>query len=256
MTGDPLAALARRVGSFEFLPTLFDDIGDVVFFIKDAEGRYLSANRTLAARCGLRHPAQMLGKTPADIFPAPLGGSYLAQDLAVMRSDAAIENQLELHLYPDRREGWCITRKLPLHDPSGKVIGLAGISRDLGIPDRGNPAFRQVAGIAMRIREHFDAPLQFAELARQAGLSMSGLERYFHRVFAISPRQMLLRCRIDAARKLLSANRNLSITAVAQACGYSDHSAFTRQFKAVCGVTPLAYRELTVAEVPSTSRPR
>jgi len=256
MTEDPLAAVARRAGSFEFLPALFDDIGDVVFFIKDAEGRYLSANRTLAQRCGLRQPSQMLGKTPADIFPAPLGGNYLAQDLAVMRSDTAIEHQLELHLYPDRREGWCITRKLPLHDRAGTVIGLAGISRDLGIPDRGNPAFRQVAGIATRIREHFDAPLQFAELARQAGLSMSGLERYFHRVFAISPRQMLLRCRIDAARKLLTANRHLSITAVAQACGYSDHSAFSRQFKAVCGVTPQAYRELALPATQSAGRPR
>jgi AraC-like DNA-binding protein len=34
------------------------------------------------------------------------------------------------------------------------------------------------------------------------------------------------------------------VTDVAALCGYTDHSAFTRQFKAIVGVTPLEYRML------------
>ena len=32
---------------------LFDGVPDIVFFVKDANGRYLSVNDTLAKRCGL-----------------------------------------------------------------------------------------------------------------------------------------------------------------------------------------------------------
>lgn len=244
MPDTDFARLAANLDNLDFLPELFDDLADVVFFVKDAQGRYLAVNRTLAERCGRQQPARMLGRTPAEIFPGPLGSGYLEQDIAVMRSGSAIENQLELHLYPDRKEGWCITRKLPLRDKTAKVIGLAGISRDLGIPDRSNPVFRQVAGIAAHIRAHYGEPLQLAPLARKAGLSMSRLERYFHRVFAITPRQMLLRARIDAARSLLASGREQNISQIALACGYADHSAFSRQFKAVCGVTPVAHRVL------------
>jgi AraC-like DNA-binding protein len=35
-----------------------------------------------------------------------------------------------------------------------------------------------------------------------------------------------------------------SVADIAQACGYADHSAFTRQFRATTGVTPSEYRQL------------
>jgi AraC-like DNA-binding protein len=34
------------------------------------------------------------------------------------------------------------------------------------------------------------------------------------------------------------------VTDVAALCGYTDHSAFTRQFKATVGITPSEYRTL------------
>ena len=37
---------------------------------------------------------------------------------------------MELHLYPDGGEGWCLTWKEPLIDAAGLIRGLAGISRD------------------------------------------------------------------------------------------------------------------------------
>jgi AraC-like DNA-binding protein len=35
------------------------------------------------------------------------------------------------------------------------------------------------------------------------------------------------------------------VAEIAQACGYGDHSAFTRQFKATTGLTPSQYRQLS-----------
>ena len=47
---------------------LFDQLPDIVFFVKDAEGRYTDANRTLAERCGLRDKSELLGKRPAEVL--------------------------------------------------------------------------------------------------------------------------------------------------------------------------------------------
>ena len=50
---------------------------------------------------------------------------------------------------------------------------------------------------------------------------------------------MLLKTRLDAATALLVTHDK--VTDVAALCGYTDHSAFTRQFTTV-GVTPTEYR--------------
>jgi AraC-like DNA-binding protein len=73
-------------------------------------------------------------------------------------------------------------------------------------------------------------------------LSVSQIERYFQKIFYLSPRQMVIKTRLDAASKMLAGEG--TITDIAVACGYHDHSAFTRQFKATVGVTPREYRAL------------
>lgn len=57
---------------------------------------------------------------------------------------------------------------------------------------------------------------------------------------------MIQKVRLEHARRLL--HTELPITEVALQCGYTDHSAFTRQFKALTGFTPRQYRQATQAE--------
>ncbi len=73
-------------------------------------------------------------------------------------------------------------------------------------------------------------------------MSVAQVERCFFRVFHLTPRQMLLKTRLDAASQLLAGD--LNITDIATRCGYTDHSAFTRQFKPTVGITPTQYRSL------------
>ena len=131
---------------------------------------------------------------------------------------------------------------MPLRDAHGVIVGLAGISRDLAMPDKKHPVYRRVAAAARHIQDHFDPPLQLAELAGIAGLSVSQVERYFHKIFYLTPRQMLIQTRLGAASRMLAGDK--SVTEIAIACGYHDHSAFTRQFKATIGLTPSDYRAL------------
>jgi len=233
--------LAALVTNVFFAETLFDALPDVVFFVKDREGRYQVVNKTLVERCGLRDKAGIIGRNAAEVFPG-MGATYLEQDKTVIETGAEIHDQLELHLYPDRDPGWCLTYKVPLRDERGVVVGVAGISRDLAMPDKKHPVYRRIAAAARYIQEHYDQQVQLADLARIADLSVSQIERYFHKIFHLTPRQMIIQTRLNAASNMLASDT--SVTDIAAACGYHDHSAFTRQFKATIGVTPTEYRAL------------
>ena len=63
-----------------FAEALFDHIPDVVFFIKDREGRYLVVNQTLVTRCGRQHKSELIGKTAAD-FPHLTWGNFFIVNL-------------------------------------------------------------------------------------------------------------------------------------------------------------------------------
>jgi AraC-like DNA-binding protein len=149
---------------------------------------------------------------------------------------------LELHLYPGRQPGWCLTCKQPLRDPAGRVVGLAGISRDLKADEGSHPAYSRLAAVVQYIQDNYVQPLNLKQLAAMADMSVAQLERYFHKVFHLTPRQVLLKTRLDAATALLVSHDK--VTDVAALCGYTDHSAFTRQFKATVGITPTEYRML------------
>ena len=233
------------------LERLFDTLPDVVFFAKDTEGRYTHANQTLLDRLRLTKRAQLVGRRTDELFPGGLGDRYREQDEAVLRGGAEIAGQLELHLYPNRAPGWCLTHKFAWREPgaaSGRrreqVVGLVGLSRDLATPGLSHatpPAtYARVANVVERLQRDYAEPLQIGELAREAGLSIAQLERHVTQLYRVTPRQLLARARLDASLQLLSGNT--SIAAIAHACGYTDHSAFARQFRRSTGLSPSDWR--------------
>ncbi|TWG93657.1 AraC-like DNA-binding protein [Luteimonas sp. J16] len=225
------------------LQGLFDPLPDVVFFVKDAQCRYVHVNQTLVQRLGQRGREDIIGRSVVELYPPTLSATYIAQDRRVLAGET-IEHVLELQLYPNRRPGWCLTFKQPLRS-RGRIVGLIGISRDLGQPDSQHSSFARLQATLAHMQAHFDAPLRIQALAEIAGVSVSQLERQFRRVFQITPQQMLTKLRIEAAMRMLHGND--SIAAIGQACGFSDQSAFARQFKATVGMPPRDYRALAQA---------
>jgi AraC-like DNA-binding protein len=219
---------------------LFDRLPDVVFFIKDAASRYVAVNETLRIRCGCAEKSALLGRTTEEVFPAELGASYAHQDHEVIARGQPIIDRLELHLYPSRESGWCLTYKMPLFDQAGAVIGLAGISRDLRVPDREDPQYRRIAAAIQHIHAHYGEALTIGELARISGFSVAQFERHIQAIFGLTPKQLIIKTRIEAATRLLLGPD--SVASIASACGYTDHSAFSRQFRAVVGVSPREFR--------------
>jgi AraC-like DNA-binding protein len=221
---------------------LFDALPNVVFFVKDEHGRYTHANLTLVGRLGLKRRGDVVGRHVTELFPANLGRAYAAQDQRVLNGEL-IEDYLEVHIFPSRRPGWCLTCKRPLRIKE-TITGLVGISRDLGPPDARHPTYDRLRRAFAYLQEHYAGEVRMQTLAALVDLSVAQLERHFRRVFLLSPRQALNKLRIEAAMRFLHGEE--SVAAIGVACGFADQSAFSRRFKATVGMTPRDYRDLVV----------
>ncbi|MEM9304462.1 MAG: AraC family transcriptional regulator [Pseudomonadota bacterium] len=235
LPGDLLRALP--VGA------LFDCLVDTVFFVKDATGRYVLANTTLATRCRRQDRNELVGKRPSEVLGPTLGEGYEAQDRQVLDTGTRIEDRLELHLYPERSVGWCLTNKFPLRNGSGDIVGVVGISKDLGAPRTDSAAFDRLKSVITHVQGSLDAAPTVRQLAGLAKLTPYQLDRRIRMIFGLSTGQWVLRQRLDHARRLL-AESDRAIAEIALAAGYEDQSAFTRQFRKTTGLTPSRFRAL------------
>ena len=237
----PEARLAALWPAVTAMVELFRNVPDTAFFVKDTKGRYALCNQSLAERCGLRGPEELVGRRVRDIFPAELGGRYAAQDEQVLRTGRPVIDRLELHWYSRRRTGWCLTTKLPLRDGAGNIVGLIGLSRDLrALKDSG-----QIPGGLLAAMEHlensFHESISPTKLAKKAGLPPVRFARLIKRIFRLTPSQLIAQRRLAAASRLL-LETGRSVADIALACGFYDHSAFTRSFRSATGTTPRQFR--------------
>ena len=240
-TTSALPHMAVPPVSVELLEQLFDQSPDVTFFVKDVGGRYLSVNDSLAIRHGLKHKSQVIGKRPSDICPGDLGRIPSEQDAVVIRTGRPLLNHLELHWYQPHKAGWCLTTKLPICDSSGKVTGVIGISRDVRIPIEPNEIPADFAAAIAEMDHNLADPITPASLARRSKLTVQRLARLTKRLFGLTPSHFITKTRLTAAARLLRETSQ-SVSEIAVACGFYDHSAFTRAFRAATGVTPTDFR--------------
>ncbi|MDB6004125.1 MAG: AraC family transcriptional regulator [Prosthecobacter sp.] len=222
---------------------LFDALPDVVFFMKDAAGRYVRVNQTLADRCAGGDKARLIGKRPAEVFPAALAASYARQDEAVLKTGKAVEHQLELHIYPGSKAGWCLTTKHALRDAKGRIIGVTGISRDLNAPGDKASGFAELASALKHMQQRFAEGLRIDDIATKAGLSVYQFEQRVQRLFQMSPLQLLHKLRLDEATRLLRET-DRTLAEIAIETGWCDQSAFTRHFSRYAGMAPGKFRAL------------
>ena len=89
-----------------------------------------------------------------------------------------------------------------------------------------------------RLRQGFDQPLRIEDLARELGMSVSGLHHHFKAVTAMSPLQFQKRLRLQEARRLM-LGEDLDAASAAYRVGYRDASYFNREYKSLFGVPPM-----------------
>jgi AraC-like DNA-binding protein len=106
----------------------------------------------------------------------------------------------------------------------------------------------QIARAVERIRQDYDQPLRIEELARELGMSISGLHHRFKAVTAMSPLQFQKKLRLQEARRLM-LSEDLDASSAAFRVGYRDPAYFNREYKSLFGVPPIRHVQRLREEV-------
>ena len=101
---------------------------------------------------------------------------------------------------------------------------------------------RQLVDVVDHMVAHLDKGTSIEVLSRIAGISRFHFARLFRRTLGEPPARMLRILRVTKARNLLE-NGDCSIAQIALDCGFCDQAHLTRQFKALTGTTPSAFRK-------------
>lgn len=213
----------------------------LMFCVKSTEGVYLSANQAFAERAGVTGPGEVVGRTAHDLFPHELADRYEAQDREVLATGRMLTNELELITRPGGVVGWFVTSKSRWTDGRGLPAGVVSVSVDLRTPVDAAAPHAQLAAAVETARRRFAEPVTVAELAASADLTPGQLERISRRILGITPKQLVLRFRLEEALRLLDTT-DLGLVEIATACGYYDQSAFSRHFRRVVGASPAQWR--------------
>lgn len=110
------------------LRTLIDNVPDHIFVI-DRTGRFIANNTAHAAAAHLS-PAELIGKTPLDVFLPDFARAFHGDDKKVMATGNALISEERL-IQNISNNQWVLMTKVPLTDETGDVIGLVGIARDI-----------------------------------------------------------------------------------------------------------------------------
>ena len=91
------------------------------------------------------------------------------------------------------------------------------------------------------INKNLAKQITLDDIAHAASMSRSYVSSYFKLVTGVSPYDYLLTARVEKAIYFLKKTE-LSVTEIAQKCGFGSLSSFNKTFKKSLGVTPREYR--------------
>lgn len=93
------------------------------------------------------------------------------------------------------------------------------------------------------VEQHIEeSDLNVIEFAETLGLSKSGLYRKLKNIVGITPKEFVVRARMNRAITMLEST-TLPIKEIAYSCGYSDQNYFGKCFHSTYGVSPSEYRQ-------------
>jgi len=111
----------------ELLRTITENINDPIY-MKDSKGKFLYANQETLTQLGLKNPKEISGKTDYDFLPFEQAKEYEEEEREIIQTGNPMVNKETFN--PDKTR-FHIRTKIPLINPSGKIEGIIGISRDI-----------------------------------------------------------------------------------------------------------------------------
>jgi AraC-like DNA-binding protein len=215
---------------------------DACFFVKDLRSRYVMGNASHLATYDLTEEHELVGRAARDFFPDLLAQAYEANDRQVFTSGKALWNEVWLVPHIRGTPRWFVSSKSPLFGLAGGIMGLAGLMRPIATPEDQRTHFQELDRVIRHLGEHFVDEITVDRLAAIAGISVPHFNRRFRQLLRLSPMEYVLSLRVQESQRLLVAT-NQPVGEIAATTGFYDQSHFTKRFRKVTGMTPLAYRK-------------
>jgi len=222
------------------LIAMFDLLPDILFWIKDQNGRIVHANKVFIDQLSYKNLKHVIGQTDHDFYPKHIAQQFIVDDQKVM-SGSVVTDRLELNMNKDGNIAWFSTTKRPVINNQNKIIGTYGVARHL---QKTSQTLSRVKAIEIPlefIKNNYQQSINIEQLAEFSHLSVSALERRFKKYLGKTPNQFITEYRLEKARFFLLETKE-PIAQIAEKTGFSEPSYFSRQFKASFGILPSKFR--------------
>ncbi len=122
---------------------------------------------------------------------------------------------------------------------------LGCIWEELGLGEQAARQDHELDALMQEVRAHPERPWRVAGLAQALALPVDRFTRRFHAHAGCSPRDFLMRTRLESAKALLRMS-NLGLAEIASRLGFCDIYHFSRRFRQHVGCAPSRYRRGTL----------
>ncbi len=220
---------------------IFEQTPDAIFFIKNAELQFESANYTFARLCGAQYPKDLHGYTSRSFFSSEIAEMYERWDSRLLSSGLTMLSRFHQTKSLRKTTRWIFgTRMLRANPVDGRpnIVNHARLMPTFRNSDR---IYARLEIATNQLASRLTRPPSINELADISGCSASQLNRDFIRFLGISPLAYRTELQIQRAKDLIKARMKLAD--IALECGFFDQSGFSRCFKKSVGITPSEFAD-------------
>ena len=235
-----MADVEHWVVKLKLMEQVFDGVEEILFYVKDDGGRYVSVNDTFVSRLGCDSKEDLIGKAAIEAYPDGIGRLYSMHDLEILKCGVGFKNRLMSHVAANGAHTLALITKEPIVDDEGRVIGVCGITRDVNI--QGKESLRGLEKLLNHIEENPELALSRSQIEEVVGIKADKLERVIRKAFKVPLMEFVTLKKMEIACLKLRRTED-KVVDIALQVGYTGPSSFTRQFKKKIGVTPQQYRD-------------
>lgn len=145
------------------LRALMDTIPDRIYF-KDVESRFVRNNLAHVHALGASSADEVIGKTDYDFFSKEHADKARTDELHIIQTGEPVVSKVERLTLRDGRQTWASTTKMPWRDPSGRIIGTFGLTRDITATKDAEERLTEERNLLRTIIDHLPSRLYVKDL--------------------------------------------------------------------------------------------